>query len=308
MFPNLPEVWSAFCDPLGLAVEMAGGNMAKCNECGAVVGDDLKFCGFCGAALSVVGPEVAQQLKEQVDSIKSDTSGLAAASLSPTSDSLLNRNHFGPIAQTASGATFSARALGKDERGKEWFYPITESWYALGGDSAIARSSTGWVYCQLDPGGEQFEVGVDVVLDAVRAERVVRWFDGKVRCSECASTFHFSRSVWFTPELTLDTGRCPVCTARSRAESAASNPAYEELALALNLPKPGLFSSSSAKSQLRDQAISAFRGAEQWVTTPIAGWSDLFAWNKLLGGQFWAYRSIEEVPFAQWIRNRGRWR
>lgn len=36
--------------------------MAKCAECGAVVADDLKFCGYCGAKLNVIGEHLGTQI------------------------------------------------------------------------------------------------------------------------------------------------------------------------------------------------------------------------------------------------------
>jgi len=36
--------------------------MAKCTECGAVVADDLKFCGYCGAKLNIVSEHFGTQI------------------------------------------------------------------------------------------------------------------------------------------------------------------------------------------------------------------------------------------------------
>lgn len=36
--------------------------MARCTECGAAVADDLKFCGYCGAKLKVIGEHLGTQI------------------------------------------------------------------------------------------------------------------------------------------------------------------------------------------------------------------------------------------------------
>ena len=43
--------------------------MAKCTECGASVADDLKFCGYCGAKLNIVGEHLGTQILRNTQAI-----------------------------------------------------------------------------------------------------------------------------------------------------------------------------------------------------------------------------------------------
>ena len=51
--------------------------MAKCSECGAVVAEDLKFCGYCGAKLNVINEHLGTQILGNTQAILNALSSVA---------------------------------------------------------------------------------------------------------------------------------------------------------------------------------------------------------------------------------------
>src|SRR5665647_1784413 len=96
--------------------------MAKCTECGAVVADDLKFCGYCGAKLNIVSEHLGTQIlgnTQAILDVLAETTPLATFKVVGTATD-------GPLA----GGLILDRGAGKRA---EWL-PLHEStvWWSDG--------------------------------------------------------------------------------------------------------------------------------------------------------------------------------
>jgi len=77
--------------------------VAKCSECGAVVADDLKFCGYCGARIDVIDSTLASRILAKTDSVLLSLSKLTTVDELITAGAVVSGEHQGKLLYVNKG-------------------------------------------------------------------------------------------------------------------------------------------------------------------------------------------------------------